>query len=110
MSVIRTAGGYSVNFRPRAALAGAACAVLALVVGVLAIGSGEYPMSPADVLRTLAGQGAPADAFIVGELRLPRTVTALTVGAALALSGAVFQAEHSVEDEPRHHRVTEEQQ
>jgi iron-siderophore transport system permease protein len=92
MSVIRTAGGYSVTFRPRAVLVGAACAVLALVVGVFAIGSGEYPMSPADVLRTLVGQGAPADAFIVGELRLPRTVTALAVGAALALAGAVFQA------------------
>ncbi|SCK53176.1 iron chelate uptake ABC transporter family permease subunit [Streptomyces sp. WMMB 322] len=92
MSVIRTAGGYSVTLRPRAFLAGAGCAVLALVVGVLAIGSGEYPMAPADVIRTLAGQGAPADAFIVNELRLPRTATALSVGAALALAGAVFQA------------------
>jgi iron complex transport system permease protein len=73
-------------------LAGTACALLALAVGVFAIGSGEYPMSPGDVLRTLAGQGAAADAFIVQELRLPRTVTALAAGAALALSGAVFQA------------------
>lgn len=92
MSVIRTSRGHSVTLRPRAALAGAVCAAVALVVGVLAIGSGEYPMAPADVLRTLVGQGDPADAFIVNELRLPRTVTALTVGAALALAGAVFQA------------------
>lgn len=92
MSVIRTAGGYSLTLRPRAVLAGAVCAAVALVVAVLAIGSGEYPMAPADVLRTLVGQGDPADAFIVNELRLPRTVTALTVGAALALAGAVFQA------------------
>lgn len=92
MSVIRTAGGYSVAFRPRALIVGAACAAVALAVAVLAIGSGEYPMSPADVLRTLAGQGVPADAFIVNELRLPRAVTALTVGAALALGGAIFQA------------------
>ncbi|OEU89253.1 hypothetical protein DB35_19780 [Streptomyces abyssalis] len=92
MSVIRTAGGYSVTFRPRAAVMGAACVVLALAVGVLAIGSGEYPMAPADVIRALVGQGDPADAFIVGELRLPRTATALAVGAALALAGAVFQA------------------
>jgi iron complex transport system permease protein len=92
MSVIRMRGGRSVVYRPRAVLAGTACALLALAVGVFAIGSGEYPMSPGDVLRTLAGQGAAADAFIVQELRLPRTVTALAVGAALALSGAVFQA------------------
>jgi iron complex transport system permease protein len=92
MSVIRTAGGYSVTFRPRAVIAGAACVVVALVGAVLAIGSGEYPMTPSDVLRTLAGQGAAADAFIVSELRLPRVVTALVVGAALALGGAVFQS------------------
>jgi ABC-type enterobactin transport system permease subunit len=92
MSVIRTTGGLSLAFRPRSLLAGAACALLALVVAVFAIGSGEYPMSPGDVLRTLIGEGAPADAFIVDELRLPRVVTALTVGAALGLSGAVFQA------------------
>jgi ABC-type enterobactin transport system permease subunit len=92
MSVIRMRGGLSVVYRPRAVLAGTACALLALAVGVCAIGSGEYPMPPGEVLRTLAGQGTVADAFIVQELRLPRTVTALAAGAALALSGAVFQA------------------
>lgn len=92
MSVIRTAGGCSVVFQPRALVTGTVCAVLAFAVAVVAIGSGEYPMSPVEVLRTLAGQGDPADAFIVNELRLPRAVSALAVGAALALGGAVFQA------------------
>ncbi|GGO44531.1 ABC transporter permease [Streptomyces daqingensis] len=92
MSVIRTAGGCSVVFQPRALVTGTVCAVLAFAVAVIAIGSGEYPMSPVEVLRTLAGQGDPADAFIVNELRLPRAVSALAVGAALALGGAVFQA------------------
>ncbi|SCK58829.1 iron complex transport system permease protein [Streptomyces sp. WMMB 714] len=92
MSVIRTAGGCSVVFQPRALVTGTVCALLACAVAVVAIGSGEYPMSPVDVLRTLAGQGDPADAFIVNELRLPRAVSALAVGAALALGGAVFQA------------------
>ncbi|WP_037611932.1 FecCD family ABC transporter permease [Streptomyces albus] len=92
MSVIRTPGGYSVSYRPRALAVGAVCVVLAVVAAVLAIGSGEYPMAPGDVVRTLVGQGNPADAFIVQELRLPRTVTALLVGAGLGLCGAVFQA------------------
>ncbi len=92
MSVIRTAGGLSVTYRPRAVLVGGACLLLALVAAVFAIGSGEYPMAPGEVIRTLIGQGDPADAFIVNELRLPRTVTALLVGAALGLCGAVFQA------------------
>ncbi|RCG27417.1 hypothetical protein DTL70_03415 [Streptomyces diacarni] len=92
MSVIRTPGGLSVSYRPRALFVGAGCVVLAVVAAVLAIGSGEYPMAPDEVVRTLVGQGDPADAFIVNELRLPRTVTALLVGAGLGLCGAVFQA------------------
>ncbi|MCX5212065.1 iron chelate uptake ABC transporter family permease subunit [Kitasatospora sp. NBC_00240] len=92
MRVLRSAGGRSVLLRPRAVAVGAACALLALVVGVLALGTGDYPIAPADVLRTLAGGGSPAEDFIVNQLRLPRVVTALLVGAALALSGALFQS------------------
>lgn len=85
-------GNWSVRYRPRAALTGALLAALALVMAVLSIGTGDYPMSFAEVLRTLAGNGLPADDFIVNEVRLPRAVTALLVGAALGLSGAVFQS------------------
>ncbi|MGN9776992.1 FecCD family ABC transporter permease [Micromonospora sp. H33] len=92
MIVLRTPGGLSLRLRPRALAVGAAAALLTLVVGVLALGSGDYPMSAADVLRTLAGDGTPAEDFIVHELRLPRLVTAVAVGAALALAGAVFQS------------------
>lgn len=76
----------------RARWTGAAFAVVALAVAVYAVGSGDYPMSVPDVLRTLAGGGSAADTFIVTELRLPRVVTGLFAGAALALSGAVFQS------------------
>lgn len=92
MSVIRVAGGRSVTFRPRALVVGALAALLALAVAVLALGSGDYPLSPAEVLRTLAGNGSPAQDFVVNELRLPRVVTALLVGAALGLAGALFQS------------------
>ncbi|BCJ62536.1 FecCD family ABC transporter permease [Micromonospora endophytica] len=92
MIVIRTPGGVSLRLRPRSLVVGATAALLALAVGVLAVGHGDYPMSPADVLRTLTGGGSPAEEFIVTELRLPRLVTGLAVGAALGLAGAVFQA------------------
>lgn len=91
MSVIRHRK-WSVRFQSRALLAGGGIALLALAMSVLLIGSGEYPMGPEQVLTTLAGGGHPADAFIVNEVRLPRVVTALLVGCALGLSGAVFQA------------------
>lgn len=91
MIVLRTPGGVSLRLHPRALTVGATCALLTLAVGVLALGSGDYPMSAADVLRTLVGDGTPAEEFIVHELRLPRLATAIAVGAALALAGAVFQ-------------------
>ncbi|MCO5999735.1 FecCD family ABC transporter permease [Actinoallomurus rhizosphaericola] len=90
--VLRTPGGLSVRLRPRALTVGAACVLVAAVAAVLAIGGGDYPMSPADVVRTLLGGGSPADAFIVEQVRLPRVLTALAAGGALAFSGAAFQA------------------
>ncbi|SIM78336.1 FecCD family ABC transporter permease [Micromonospora cremea] len=91
MTVIRTPR-LSLRFRPRALVVGAGAALLAAGLGLVAVGSGDYPMGVADVLRTLTGGGTPAEQFIVGELRLPRLVTALLVGAALALAGTVFQS------------------
>ncbi|MEU7869390.1 iron chelate uptake ABC transporter family permease subunit [Dactylosporangium sp. NPDC049140] len=70
----------------------AALAAVAIVVALVAIGSGDYPMSLAGVVRTLFGRGSPADEFIVRDLRLPRVVTALAAGGALALAGALFQS------------------
>ncbi|MEU6077965.1 iron chelate uptake ABC transporter family permease subunit [Micromonospora sp. NPDC047074] len=92
MKTLRTPGGLSLRLHPRAIVVGVTCVLLALALSVFAIGSGDYPMSTADVLRALTGQGTPAEEFIVTELRLPRLVTALCVGAALALAGAVFQS------------------
>ncbi|MEU4481190.1 iron chelate uptake ABC transporter family permease subunit [Micromonospora sp. NPDC023966] len=92
MIVLRFPGGLSLRLRPRALVVGLAGTLLALALAVLAVGAGDYPIAPADVLRVLAGGGSPADRFIVTELRLPRLVTALAVGAALGLAGAVFQS------------------
>ncbi|GAA0321005.1 iron chelate uptake ABC transporter family permease subunit [Actinoallomurus spadix] len=89
--VLRSRGGLSVRLRPRALAVGAACVLVAAVVAVVTIGSGDYPMSPADVVRTLLGGGAPADTFIVEQVRLPRVLTALAAGGALGFSGAAFQ-------------------
>lgn len=92
MSVLRVPAGMSVRFRMRTLAVSAGCALLACATSVVAIGSGDYPMSPGEVVRTLLGGGTTADEFVVTELRLPRVATALLAGAALALSGAIFQA------------------
>lgn len=67
--------------------------LLALVgVGVLALGVGSVRIPLGEVLLALRGRAEGSVATIVLDLRLPRIVLAGVVGAALAVSGAVFQA------------------
>ncbi|MFF8555511.1 Fe(3+)-hydroxamate ABC transporter permease FhuB [Streptomyces sp. NPDC015501] len=77
-----------------AAVVGLALAALVLTALSLSIGAGE--VSPGGVLDYLLGRdGARDDArlsLVVGDLRLPRTVTALLVGAALGVAGCLLQA------------------
>ncbi|GLY66472.1 FecCD family ABC transporter permease [Amycolatopsis taiwanensis] len=86
------AGRFSLRYRPRALAVGAGCLLVTVIAGIVSLGSGDYPMSPAEVMQALTGNSSPADEFIVGQLRLPRLVAAMLTGAALALAGAVFQA------------------
>ncbi|ASW55473.1 iron chelate uptake ABC transporter family permease subunit [Plantactinospora sp. KBS50] len=60
-------------------------------VTVLSISRGSFTIAPADVLRTLLGHGTAAQDLVVLDLRLPRILAALLVGAALAVSGALTQ-------------------
>lgn len=60
-AVVRVPAGPSFRFRPRALVVAAVCLAVALGTGVLLIGSGDFPMSPAQVVRTLLGRGSPAD-------------------------------------------------
>lgn len=70
------------------------CALLAvlLVIGVFSLGTGDYPISPRNVIGTLFGTGAAKDSFIVETLRLPRLLTGIGVGIALGVGGALFQS------------------
>ncbi|GHH57234.1 FecCD family ABC transporter permease [Streptomyces candidus] len=89
---VRTRGGLSLRLDVRAVVASLVITAVALAAGIVVIGSGDFPMTPGEVVSTLLGDGLPAQEFIVRELRLPRVLTALLVGAALGLSGAVFQS------------------
>ncbi|GAB3458215.1 iron ABC transporter permease [Kineococcus endophyticus] len=67
--------------------------LVAVLVGcVAAIALGERVLAPADVLAALTGSASPGLEFLVLELRAPRAVTAVLVGAALGASGAVTQS------------------
>ncbi|WP_030947574.1 FecCD family ABC transporter permease [Streptomyces sp. NRRL S-646] len=90
--VLRTPGGLSLRLDVRAVTVVALLLLAALAASVLLIGTGDFPISAGDVLRTLAGGGNAGQEFIVNELRLPRVLVGLLVGASLGLGGALFQA------------------
>lgn len=65
-------------------------ALLAVLVALdLSLGDFDIPVS--EVVGTLLGGGDAGQRFIVMELRLPQTLVAVLVGAALGLSGALTQ-------------------
>ncbi|GAA4204376.1 iron-enterobactin ABC transporter permease [Streptosporangium oxazolinicum] len=71
------------------------CAVLAVAVAgtaVLALMTGSYQLSPGQVLSALTGRETGIVHDVVVEWRLPRVAAALVFGAALGVSGALFQS------------------
>lgn len=89
---VRTPGGMSVRLDVRALTVVLLLLLAALAASVVLIGTGDFPIPAADVLRALAGNGDAGQEFIINELRLPRVLVALLVGASLGLGGALFQA------------------
>lgn len=64
---------------------------LVLVTAAAGLSGGYVPLALPDVLSGLAGAGDPRLVAIVREIRLPRVLLGLEVGAALGLSGAALQ-------------------
>jgi iron complex transport system permease protein len=90
--VIRYGDALSLRVQRRPIVVALILLALLLALAVFAIGTGELSIPPATVVRTLLGGGDAGSDFIIRELRLPRVVCALLVGAALGVSGAVFQS------------------
>lgn len=85
-------GPVSGVWRPRNVLVLVASFVVLVLAVALNVGRGEFPIGIPDVLATLVGGGDPSQQFIILELRLPRSLTGLLVGGALAVSGAIMQS------------------
>ncbi|MER7918879.1 MULTISPECIES: iron chelate uptake ABC transporter family permease subunit [unclassified Streptomyces] len=89
---VRVPGGLSLRLDARALIVVVLLVAVALAAGVALIGTGDARIPAADVLKTLAGNGNAYQHFIVHELRLPRVLVGLLVGASLGLGGALFQS------------------
>jgi iron complex transport system permease protein len=81
--------------RSVAALRGAglllALAVLVLVA-LLSVALGAKPIPLSEVVDVLLHRGTSNEAIVIWQLRVPRTILGLAVGAALGLAGALMQA------------------
>jgi iron complex transport system permease protein len=67
-------------------------AILLVVALVAAVRLGAVSLTTPVLMDALRGHGDPSTVTIVRQLRLPRALQAALVGAALAVSGATFQA------------------
>lgn len=68
-----------------------ACAVLCLAAVLMALSLGSVALPFADTLATLGGNGSDLARQLIFDLRLPRTLNALAVGALLAVAGVYMQ-------------------
>ncbi|MFJ6671583.1 FecCD family ABC transporter permease [Actinosynnema sp. NPDC091369] len=91
MRTLRTPA-VSLRISERALLVSTAIAALTAVAAVATMVTGDFPLTVGEVLATFAGQGDGYADFVVFTLRLPRLITGVLVGAALALSGAILQS------------------
>ncbi len=65
---------------------------LLLCAGILlALCVGAVPLTPLQLLTTLAGEGSTLQETLILDLRLPRVLGAAVIGALLALTGALSQ-------------------
>lgn len=92
MSWVVRGRSWSFAVHPRSVVVGLVLVVATLVVAVWSIMVGDFPLSVRQVLAAVFGHGDDEAEFVVETLRLPRALTGVLVGAALGMSGAVFQS------------------
>ncbi len=86
-------GRWSLVLQPRGAVVTAVLLLLAVVLALGVLLSGRMALAPGEVLAVLLGQGdAGLASRIVFDIRLPRALVAAFAGAALGVSGALFQS------------------
>lgn len=81
----------AVRSRPRRAAVLVAALVLLAVSVLLSLALGSRTLATGDVLRVLLAADGSDTSVIVRELRLPRTLVGLVVGACLGVAGAQLQ-------------------
>src|ERR1700710_37563 len=68
-----------------------ALVLLVVLLALISLGIGPVRLSPLAVIDALFGGGSDVQQVIVREIRLPRVILGLAIGAILGLSGAALQ-------------------
>ncbi|KOY62550.1 ABC transporter permease [Photorhabdus heterorhabditis] len=86
-------GKMSLVFVPRNLMVTCAMLLLIMVLAVFSMTIGKFNITIEQIISTFwgAGSGTVSEKIIM-DIRLPRVLTAIFVGAALGVSGAVFQS------------------
>ncbi|WP_369745939.1 iron-enterobactin ABC transporter permease [Paenarthrobacter sp. AMU7] len=82
----------SLRFDVRSILVCIPLILAALAVAVISLATGDYDVSVQQVLQAFTGDAPGLAQTIVMEWRLPRVLAALVFGAALGMSGGIFQS------------------
>lgn len=85
-------GPISLLVSRRALWVSAVLVTLCLLTGLVALTLGDYPLSLAELWHALRREEESMSTTVVWRWRLPRALAALVLGAALGLSGAIFQS------------------
>lgn len=92
IAVRRFGGRISLRFDVRSLVVTAVLVTTALALAVVALGLGEFSVAVPEVVSALLGKSSAAVHMVVVEWRLPRVLLALLLGAAMGISGAIFQS------------------
>lgn len=91
---IATLRRNGLSLRVDLGVAGVVALLVVITAGLAcyAITLGDYPLTIPKVFEVLTGGGTTFERTVVLEWRLPRIIAALAVGAALGVSGGIFQS------------------
>ena len=80
-----------IAFRSRVGVVLLICLALLAVLILVSLAVGTRSLTPEEILTGLTSQRKTAASIIIWRMRMPRTVLAIVVGAALAVAGVVMQ-------------------
>lgn len=85
-------GGLFLRLHVRTVVVCAILALACLLIALVSLGTGDYELSVPEVISAIVNPHNDFARTVVIEWRMPRVIAAIVFGAALGVSGAIFQS------------------